>query len=156
MGKCMADHPGFIMEHKIRHRISPIFLDDGFIPFLPEFDTGIDLIIYREKDDLTIKLQLKSRWTINRKYLGRNLAIAFPSDEGFYLAPHDALFAFSKDNTNYLKTQSWLVSGQYHTRTLSQVLRRQFAPYLLRNEGNNEDVYERFVRYASGEISFND
>jgi hypothetical protein len=140
----MADHLGFIMEHKIRHRISPIFLDDGFIPFLPEFDTGIDLIIYRERDDLTIKLQMKSRWTINRKYLGRNLAIAFPSEGGFYLAPHDVLLEFARDNTNYLKTQSWLVTGQYHMRNLSSVMRSQLAPYLLHSEGDNEHVYRHF------------
>ncbi len=63
--------------------------------FSPVYDDGIDFILCREDGkggpaDLR-KVQLKSRWTIHKKYLGRDIWVAFPDDDDWYLAPHDDL-----------------------------------------------------------------
>ncbi|MEM6422904.1 MAG: hypothetical protein AAF698_09965, partial [Pseudomonadota bacterium] len=46
-------------------------LADGYNAFLPAFDAGIDLIAHRETDQKLFLVQLKSRWTIGAKYVGR-------------------------------------------------------------------------------------
>ena len=64
-----------------RHLFLQHILPAGFVSFIPEFDEGIDLIIYRERDNLLFKIQLKSRWTVDKKYFGRDIWVAFPGNE---------------------------------------------------------------------------
>ncbi|MGI4764252.1 MAG: hypothetical protein ACRYGP_04185, partial [Janthinobacterium lividum] len=49
-----------------------VALAEGFNAFLPVDDGGIDLILYREADGASRLVQLKGRWTIDKKYAGRN------------------------------------------------------------------------------------
>lgn len=145
----MQNHNGFIKEIKYRYLISPYFLDDGFIPFTPEFDTGVDLIIYRERDDLLIKLQLKSRWTIHKKYEGRGIAMAFPDRGDFYLIPHDLCIDYAKTQSNFLNTSSWKDKGIYHMASMSLAMREHFAPFCLKAGGDNEDTYSYYRKNQS-------
>ena len=46
--------------------------------FLPVYDGGVDFIFYRESDGEIRKVQLKGRWPIDRKYVGRDIWVAFP------------------------------------------------------------------------------
>lgn len=80
------------------------FIAAGFIPYIPAWDDGVDFILLRERqkgqpNDLLLKVQLKSRWTVNeRKYFRRDIWIAFP-EEGlpgkrrWFLMPHDVMVA---------------------------------------------------------------
>ncbi|MBW9115834.1 hypothetical protein JNB88_19555 [Rhizobium cauense] len=142
----MPNHTGFIQELKIRYKFAPVFLDGGFIPFVPEFDTGVDLIIYREEIDLLIKIQFKSRWTIDRKYMKRNIGIAFPVGEGLYLVPHDEFVEHIENNTTYLTSRSWMDDGIYHGKRHSAKLLEYLKPFKLDEKGQNEAIYKRFVR----------
>lgn len=142
-----SGHAGYIRELKLRCKIIPIFLDDGFIPFVPEFDTGIDLIIYRERDDLLIKVQLKSRWSIDRKYIGRGFAMAFPAetDSDWYLVPHDEMVGFARNSTSYLASASWREQGIYHRRAMSRAMLQHFDGYRLGETSLNEKIYAHYI-----------
>ena len=67
-----------------RHAFVSLALDRGFNAYLPVYDGGIDFILHREADpaanvaEVTHKVQLKDRWTIDKKYVGRGLSVAFP------------------------------------------------------------------------------
>jgi hypothetical protein len=88
-------------EVRNRYEFLQHVLSAGFVPFIPEYDRGVDIILYRERDDLLFKVQLKSRFTISKKYFSRNIWIAFPDNEiireKWYLAPHDVLYQRGKD-----------------------------------------------------------
>lgn len=42
-------------------------------------------------DGHILKIQLKSRMTIDKKYIGKDLYIAFPEKENWFIYPHDLL-----------------------------------------------------------------
>lgn len=142
----MKKHNGFITELKHRYLITPFFLEDGFTPFAPEFDTGIDLIIHREHDDLLIKIQLKSRWTIHKKYKNRGIAMAFPDGDDFYLIPHDYCIEYAEAHKNYLNTSSWEKGGIYHVASMSKTMKEDFAEFKLAKFGDNEKIYSHYVK----------
>ena len=108
-------------EVENRYQLCSFFLKAGFVPYIPEYDSGVDFILYRESDDLLLKLQLKSRWTVDRKYLERNVWIAFPNSETagtqWYVVPHDSMVEHSK--TRHSDTLSW-EKGLYHKAKLPQ------------------------------------
>lgn len=92
-----------------------LVLPFGFSPFIPEFDDGIDFILHREKDNVHLNIQLKSRWLVDRKYLGRSIWIAFPDgaepQRNWYLVPHDLMVAHGQ--MKFSQSKSW-ADGNYH------------------------------------------
>lgn len=69
-----------------RNALVTVALNQGYNAYLPVYDNGIDLILHNEATGDTRLVQLKGRWTINQKYLRRNIWIAFP-DRGNWGAP---------------------------------------------------------------------
>ena len=67
---------------------------------------GIDFILYRESDGELRKVQLQSRWTIDRKYERRDIWIAFPIRGTWYLIPHKVMIA-SAEADAITETASW-------------------------------------------------
>ena len=108
----MNKHVGNVTEVINRNIVVTLALRMGFNAFLPVYDNGIDFILYRAADDRILKVQLKSRWTIDRKYLGRDLWIAFPAGEEWYLAPHDELVKSAP--ASVLASRAWK-AGAYST-----------------------------------------
>ncbi len=104
----------------------------GYNVFLPVTDQGIDFIIHRECDGDLKLIQQKSRWTIDRKYLGRNIWVAFLSREEWYLAPHDEMIALESAKGTTLETASWREGNQYSRANLSHADELIYAPYRLR------------------------
>jgi hypothetical protein len=76
------------------------------------YDGGVDFILYREGDGMVRKVQLKGRWTIDRKYVGRDIWMAFPISGDWYLMPHDAMLA-AAELDGVTKTASWVDGGIY-------------------------------------------
>ena len=68
---------------------------------------GADLLFYRTSDTDVKKVQLKGRATFSKHYMGKNLFIAFPDDDGWYMYPHDALVDKAHDVSSWSKTLSW-------------------------------------------------
>jgi hypothetical protein len=103
-------------------------LGQGFNAFLPVYDDGVDFILYRESDGAVRKVQLKSRWTIHQKYIGRDIWIAFPIANDWYLMPHDEMVAAAEAD-GVTKTASWIEDGSYSRPRLSIATIKQCAPY---------------------------
>jgi hypothetical protein len=110
-----------------RNTVVSLARAQGFNAFLPAYDGGVDFILYRESDGLLRKVQLKSRWTINRKYEGRDIWIAFPIAGDWYLMPHDEMV--TKVEPRVIKSISWTKKGGYSRPKLSAAAIAQCAPY---------------------------
>jgi hypothetical protein len=68
---------------------------------------GADFLAYHIDGTTTLKVQLKSRVTIDQKYLGKGLWIAFPHGGFWYLIEHDCLVEKIGKHTAWLRSDSW-------------------------------------------------
>ncbi len=114
----------------LRNALSSALLDLGYNVFIPVFDEGVDLIAHREKDGDIKVIQQKSRWTIDRKYMGRDIWIAFPDDTTWYLVPHDDMLDWPEVE-GFLQTRSWQDKGIYHMARPSRALKARVEPFAL-------------------------
>ena len=110
-----------------RNTVVSLALEQGFNAFLPVYDGGVDFILYHEGNGTLRKVQLKSRWTIHRKYLGRDIWIAFPIDADWYLMPHDDMVA--RAGRGVLESVSWVKESSYSRPELSEAARAQCAAF---------------------------
>jgi hypothetical protein len=69
----MSRYRSRVREVVNRNTVVSLALEQGFSAFLPVYDGGVDVILYHESDSELRKVQLKSRWTIDRKYMGRDI-----------------------------------------------------------------------------------
>ena len=83
---------------------------------------GADFLAYHKDGSDTLKVQLKSRVTIDRKYINKALFVAFPISESWYLIEHDVLIDLIGVNTSWLTTESWLNDGNYSSAKPSKKL----------------------------------
>ena len=60
-----------------------------------------------------IKVQLKSRLVVDKKYMGKNLYVVFPHKEDWFIYDHDALQASLANKGRIIGTESWKKSGAY-------------------------------------------
>lgn len=111
-----------------RNRLVSLALERGYNAYLPVYDSGVDLVLHREADGDTKLVQQKSRWTIDKKYIGRNIWIAFPENDQWYLVPHDELIVMGERHT---ETESWK-RGAYSKSPLSKRDRDELADYRFR------------------------
>jgi hypothetical protein len=121
------------IELRNKYEFIRLVLPYGFSPFVPEFDDGIDFILHRNNDDIHLNVQLKSRWTVEKKYFGRRIWIAFPGSEesdtrAWYLAPHDRMVALAQPL--HAQTESWK-NGGYGKPSLSGNWKEQLEEFKL-------------------------
>src|ERR1035438_8723668 len=76
---------------------------------------GADFLAYHKDGSDTLKVQLKSRLTIDQKYIGKSLFMTFPLAGAWYLVEHEELVVLAGKYTGWLETDSWKERGQYHT-----------------------------------------
>ena len=93
---------------------------------------GADFLAYHKDGADTLKVQLKGRLTIGKKYMGKGLHIAFPINGSWCVVDHDTLITIVGKTTKWLETPSWTTDGQYHSAKPSQALIKALAPYTLR------------------------
>ena len=117
-------------------KIAAVLADYGFNCIKLQDDwLGADFLAYHKDGDPTLKVQLKSRVTIDEKYRGKDLHIAFPFGEGvWYLVPHDALVEHIGKHTKWLDTLSWK-RGHYSSTSLNPQLRDALKDYALVERG---------------------
>lgn len=111
-----------------RNTFVSLALAEGFNAYLPVYDGGVDFILYREEYGLIRKVQLKGRWTIDKKYEGRDLWVAFPIETEWYLVPHNAMVDMAEAQGK-TKTASWIEAGLYSTGAPSKAIIKACAPY---------------------------
>lgn len=131
----MARQRAEVTEVINRNALISIALTQGYVAFLPVYDPGIDLILYSELTGDLKKVQLKGRWTINKKYRDRDIHIAFPDRGIWYVAPHDeVLLEFSKAQFK-LDGVSWVRDGEYSYAPLSKKMLTLLEPYRFGDPG---------------------
>lgn len=112
-------------------KLSAVLADFGFVTHRLSDDwQGADFIAQHISEDLFLKVQL-SRLSFDRKYEGKDIWIAFPDDDGWYIFPHDELLAEVLDDSNIGKTSSWMEKGIYNFPMISIGLRNKLSPFRL-------------------------
>ncbi|NRA39110.1 MAG: hypothetical protein HRU15_13280 [Planctomycetes bacterium] len=97
-------------------KISAILADYGFncIKLADDWQ-GADFLAYHKDGMETLKVQLKGRLTIDKKYLNKELYMTFSCHDHWYLIKHDDLIEHIRTTTNWLNTDSWVKEGFYHS-----------------------------------------
>ena len=90
---------------------------------------GADFLAYHKDRDTTLKVQLKGRVEIYKKYIGKNICMIFPIDGVWYLVPHDELL--ERVPRKWKESESWLKKGKYNTPRPSSDTRDKLRPYAL-------------------------
>ena len=124
----MKRFDGQIREVINRNTVASLALEKGFNVFLPVYDGGVDFILYRESDGMIRKVQLKSRWMIDAKYIGRDIWIAFPMAGEWYLMRHDDMLA-SAEADGTTKSKSWIEGRAYSRPRPSAAVIAKCAAY---------------------------
>ena len=124
----MSQYQSQITEVINRNALVSLALEKGYNAFLPVYDGGIDFILYNEQTGDTKLVQLKGRWNIDKKYIGRNVWIAFCHLKRWYLAPHDKMVTHAY-SYGYIQSKSWTEGGAYSSPNLSQAQLADLAPY---------------------------
>jgi hypothetical protein len=68
---------------------------------------GADFLAYHINGTTTLKIQLKSRLTIDGKYCDKDIWMAFPHEGYWYLIKHDRLLEKVGQQTDWLNSVSW-------------------------------------------------
>jgi len=104
-------------------KIAAVLADYGFNCMKLSDDwQGADFIAYHKDGNETLKIQLKARVSIDKKYLGKGLYVAFPLNGFWYMVEHDRLVEFVGERTNWLNTESWTQKGCYNSASPSREL----------------------------------
>lgn len=115
-------------------KISAVLADYGYTTIKLDDDwEGADFIAMRGRRGKSsfIKVQLKGRLTIAKKYIDKDLFIAFSpdNDQVWYLVPHDEILEFIKSKKpSVIKSDSWN-KGTYSFPKLDKVLSEELERY---------------------------
>ena len=114
-------------------KVAGVLADYGFncIKLADDWQ-GADFLAYHKDGKETLRVQLKARLTIAKKYQGKNLFMAFPISDSWCLIEHDTLVKLIDNNTNWLNTDSWRVNGLYSSASPSQQLIQALQGNILR------------------------
>lgn len=74
---------------------------------------GADFLAYHKDGTHTLKVQLKSRLMIGKKYHKKSLFMVFPFNGAWYLIEHNHLVTLVRKHTNWLNSESWRKHGTY-------------------------------------------
>lgn len=105
------------------HEHNCIKLDDDW--------QGADFLAYHKDGENTLKVQLKGRLTIAKKYINKDLWMAFPIENCWYLIPHSELLNIVELNTNWLNTPSWLDGAAYSAKAPSKIIIEKLEEFKL-------------------------
>jgi hypothetical protein len=89
---------------------------------------GADFLAYHVNGKTTLKVQLKSRLTIDqKKYSGKDIWIAFPHKDSWYLIEHDRLVDKVGEHTRWLNSDSWKSKDGYSSISINPALLKSLA-----------------------------
>ncbi len=113
-------------------KIAGILAEYGFNCIKLDDDwQGADFLAYHRDGSQTLKVQLKARLSIAKKYIGKDLYMAFPVDGIWYLLPHDQLVDIAHAVTPWMDTQSWVERGGYSSGNPSKAMRERLKDFSL-------------------------
>ena len=88
---------------------------------------GADFLASHIDGNTTIKVQLKSRLTIDDEYRGNDIWIAFPHKDCWYLIQHDRLVEKVRAQTDWLNRLSWKDEKRYSSARSNARLMQRLA-----------------------------
>jgi hypothetical protein len=83
---------------------------------------GADFLAYHIDGNQTLKIQLKSRITVQKKYLDKGIWMAFPHSHCWYVIEHDRLVEKIAKHTKWLQSDAWQTKGGYHSIAINPKL----------------------------------
>lgn len=96
------------------HRVASRLAEYGYNSILLSDDwLGADFIAYHNDGERFYRVQLKGRMTIDKKYVGKGLYIAFIDGEQVFVYPHDEMVRLIEAEGRVNNTASWRDSGAY-------------------------------------------
>jgi|SRR5450432_4145591 hypothetical protein len=105
------------------HKIAATLADYGFNCMkLADDWHGADFLAYHVNGVNTLKVQLKSRLTIQSKYDEKDIWMAFPHKGFWYLVKHANLVTKVGEHTNWLDSISWKDKGGYSSTSINSSL----------------------------------
>ena len=124
-------------------KVAGVLADYGFNCIkLADDWLGADFLAYHKDGAETLKVQLKSRLTISKKYLGKGLHITFPLNGGWCLIEHDTLVGVVGETTGWLKSPTWdKDDGQYHSAKPSRALIQALRANVLGHSRTISDLF---------------
>lgn len=98
------------------HKVAARLADYGFHSLrLTDDWQGADFIACHIDGQTFLKVQLKPRLFLDKKYVGKDIHIAFLLGEDCFLYPHDELLGLVLDNGALdAESERWRVHGQRH------------------------------------------
>lgn len=113
-------------------KVAALLADYGFncIKLADDWQ-GADFLAYHIDGISTLRVQLKARLTIAKKYEGKELHMAFPVKGIWYLVSHEKLVQLVSQNCDWLDTTSWIDGGGYSSASPSKALLHVLKPYQL-------------------------
>lgn len=113
-------------------KVAAVLADYGFNCMKLSDDwQGADFLAYHKDGSETLKVQLKARVSIDKKYLGKGLHVAFPLNGSWCMLEHDRLVELVREKTNWLNTDSWELRGIYNSASPSKKLMDLLKEYRL-------------------------
>lgn len=95
-------------------KASAALADYGYVTLRLSDDwQGADFIAQHIDGQTFLRVQLKSRMGVARKYRHRGLWLCFPHADHWYLCPHDGLLEYLLAERHIGHTASWAANGEY-------------------------------------------
>ena len=113
------------------HKVAARLADFGYMSALLSDDYGGADFLAIHVDGEVMKVQLKGRFTIDRKYLGKGLHVAFRMGDEIVLYDHDVAVARLTEAGKFVHTASWQKRGLYHVAPFPGWARETFADCFL-------------------------
>lgn len=90
---------------------------------------GADFLACHINGNTFLKVQLKGRFTIDSKYLGRNIHIAFLDGDDCYVYPHDTVLEAVLSLNIINGSHAWTQTGAYSWPGLSRWAKALLTEY---------------------------
>ena len=113
-------------------KVAALLADYGFNCIKLDDDwQGADFLAFHKDGSTTLRVQLKSRVVISKKYQGKDLYLAFPAAGQWYLVPHDELIVIAAETTRWLQSSSWTSDGEYSVARPSRQMLERLSEHAL-------------------------
>jgi hypothetical protein len=110
-------------------KISAVLADFGFVTIRLSDDwNGADFLALHIDGD-TLKVQLKPRLTLEKKYMNKDIWVCFPHSGAWYLYPHDEVLDVLLADTTIADSSSWSEKGVYSFNTLPKKIAAHLERY---------------------------
>ncbi|TWH23334.1 MULTISPECIES: hypothetical protein [unclassified Aminobacter] len=90
---------------------------------------GADFLAVHVNGTNVLRVQLKGRFTLDQKYRGRELHVAFILGETCFVYPHDIVLSAVEERGRIGQTVSWVERGNYSWPSLPTWASELLEPY---------------------------